>query len=588
VLRVTSHKWDQDGSTTVGFEYQYDLAGSLTKAGHVHNEDHDEEFIYDGAYRLTQYYKDADDEQNKTSQDWTLDGVYNWTEFTDYGTTETRTHNSVNEVTAIDTNNDADFLYDKNGNLTKWTDDPQGTPVVKEFYWDDLNRLTKIKVGTSGGTNDEAIFIYDVNNQRVRKEYDSDDDGDIDGNDETIEYVWSDAHVIEEYVDGSIDRNYVHGNQFIDELILFDDGSDVYYYLQDFRYSVYAIVDDTGGTPKTTYRYDPYGKRTVVSNPGSLDDSYGFTGRYHDDSDDTDLIYFRNRWMSPEVGRFINRDPLDFINGMNVYTSWFIPLKVDPLGLGEPTSWAHEIFEVEKEIKSIGTSFGTIVGEDSVTGYVSGGYNEDSVLGEVGGVEVLGGFSLGTVVANRSTLESCLDTFEFFIDWPRGNMDHSKFYPYATSIKGIFANVRCYVCAGRCDDTALYAGGEAHMSPLMENIIQFKAGLKRRYPKADIKLEVGIIRSSGEPVEGQVELCEDSYAIRGGIVYKSEKYGKWGVEAMHSNVYENGMTRYKATWENERLKIYLGMEEIGEDEMGMTGTFGVEVKLGDVSSGFGR
>jgi len=312
-------------------KYQYDLAGSLTKADHVHNEDHDEEFIYDGAYRLTQYYKDANDEENRVSQDWTVDGVYNWTEFTDYGTTEDRLYDSVNELTAINTNNDADFLYDKNGNLTEWTDDPNGqNEVIKEFLWDDLNRLTKIVVDS----NDEAIFIYDVNNQRVRKEYDSDDDGDIDVNDETIEYVWSDGHVIEEYVDGSIDRNYVHGNMFIDELILFDDGSNVHYYLQDFRYSVYALVNNQG-TNEEEYRFDPYGKRTVVTDDGSIDEHYGFTGRYHDDSDETDLIYFRNRWMSAEVGRFVSRDPVEYWDGMNLYAWGYISNSLDPFGLYE-------------------------------------------------------------------------------------------------------------------------------------------------------------------------------------------------------------------------------------------------------------
>lgn len=201
---------------------------------------------------------------------------------------------------------------------------------MKEFLWDDLNRLTKIKVDS----NDEAIFIYDVNNQRVRKEYDSDDDGDIDGNDETIEYVWSDAHVIEEYVDGSLDRNYVHGNSFIDELVLFEDSSgDYHYYLQDFRYTVYALVDDTG-TVEERYRFDPYGKRTVVTDDGSIDEHYGFTGRYHDDSDETDLIYFRNRWMSPEMGRFVSRDPFEYeyIDGMNLYAGWFVVLMFDPYG----------------------------------------------------------------------------------------------------------------------------------------------------------------------------------------------------------------------------------------------------------------
>ena len=330
MARITSYEWTQNTTTKVGFIYEYDLAGNLTKADHLHSFSDDEVFEYDACHRLTQYKKGA-----SSTQDWYLDGVYNWTKFVDYGTTEERTHNSVNEVTAIDTNNDADFEYDKNGNLTQWEDDPDGTPVFKKFYWDGLNRLTKIKVGN----NDEAIFIYDVNNQRVRKEYDSDDDGDIDTNDETIEYVWADGHVVEEYVDGSIDRNYVHGNMFIDELILFDDGTDVYYYLQDFRYSVYAIVDDTGGTPKTTYRYDPYGKRTVVSNPGSLDNSYGFTGRYHDDSDETDLVYFRNRWLSPEMGRFISRDPEEYIDGMNLYVGWFVPNLIDPFGLEEVTPY---------------------------------------------------------------------------------------------------------------------------------------------------------------------------------------------------------------------------------------------------------
>ena len=269
--------------------------------------------------------------------------------FLDYGTTEDRTHNSVNEVTAIDTNNDADFLYDSNGNLTKWTDDPEGTPVVKEFLWDDLNRLTKIKVGTSDGTNDEAIFIYDVNNQRVRKEYDSDDDGDIDVNDETIEFVWADGHVIEEYVDGSLDRNYVHGNQFIDELVLFEDSSgDYHYYLQDFRYTVYALVDDTG-TVEERYRFDPYGKRTVVTDDGSIDEHYGFTGRYHDDSDETDLIYFRNRWMSGEMGRFVSRDPVEYVDGMNLYAGYFIVNEVDWSGFARKRVIKTKPLDMSKE-----------------------------------------------------------------------------------------------------------------------------------------------------------------------------------------------------------------------------------------------
>ena len=127
--------------------------------------------VTDGAYRLTKYIKDPDG--SPANQQWTLDGVYNWSQFIDYGTTETRTYNSVNELTDIDTNNDTDFDYDANGNVITQTDDPGPGEVVKVYMWDDLNRLKKIKVAG----NDEAIFIYDFNNQRVRKEYDSDEDG---------------------------------------------------------------------------------------------------------------------------------------------------------------------------------------------------------------------------------------------------------------------------------------------------------------------------------------------------------------------------------------------------------------------------
>ena len=60
VLGVTSHDWTQNSSTTVGFECHYDLAGNLTKADHLHESTHDEEFEYDDAYRLTKYIKDPD------------------------------------------------------------------------------------------------------------------------------------------------------------------------------------------------------------------------------------------------------------------------------------------------------------------------------------------------------------------------------------------------------------------------------------------------------------------------------------------------------------------------------------------------
>ncbi|MCM8526652.1 MAG: RHS repeat-associated core domain-containing protein, partial [Lentisphaeraceae bacterium] len=63
-----------------------------------------------------------------------------------------------------------------------------------------------------------------------------------------------------------------------------------------------------------------------------------FTGRYLDT--ETGLWYFRARYFSDELGRFISRDPLGYVDGMSLYGGYFAMwLTVDPLGLaGGP--WA--------------------------------------------------------------------------------------------------------------------------------------------------------------------------------------------------------------------------------------------------------
>src|SRR5207244_6106794 len=43
---------------------------------------------------------------------------------------------------------------------------------------------------------------------------------------------------------------------------------------------------------------------------------YGYTGR---EPDATGLIYYRNRYYDPTIGRFIQRDPIGMDGGMNLY-----------------------------------------------------------------------------------------------------------------------------------------------------------------------------------------------------------------------------------------------------------------------------
>ncbi len=48
---------------------------------------------------------------------------------------------------------------------------------------------------------------------------------------------------------------------------------------------------------------------------------------------DTGLMYFRARYYSGELGRFVSRDPLKYVDGMSMYRGFFAVNWVDPSGM---------------------------------------------------------------------------------------------------------------------------------------------------------------------------------------------------------------------------------------------------------------
>ena len=104
-----------------------------------------------------------------------------------------------------------------------------------------------------------------------------------------------------------------------------------YYYSQQANYNVVALTEDDGDIVEKVL-YDPYGEATVwlAGNDGnwgtgddvfqstsSVDNPYLFQGRRWDS--EADLYYFRNRSYSPRLGRFMQRDPVGYVDGMNLY-----------------------------------------------------------------------------------------------------------------------------------------------------------------------------------------------------------------------------------------------------------------------------
>jgi len=123
-------------------------------------------------------------------------------------------------------------------------------------------------------------------------------------------------------------------------------GSDRYFYCRQANYNVVALTDDAGAVVEKI-KYDPYGQATVwlpgddgdwgtdddvFQSVSSVANPYLFQGRRWDS--DSDLYYFRNRSYSPVLGRFMQRDPTGYGDGMNLYElqTGKPSSHVDPLG----------------------------------------------------------------------------------------------------------------------------------------------------------------------------------------------------------------------------------------------------------------
>jgi len=108
----------------------------------------------------------------------------------------------------------------------------------------------------------------------------------------------------------------------------------VRYYQRDGLGSVTALTDNTGAI-KSTYKYEPFGAATVVGE--SSDNPFQYTGR---ENDGTGLYYYRARYYSSELQRFISEDPIKFKGGINfyAYVGNSSVNRIDPMGLDDATS----------------------------------------------------------------------------------------------------------------------------------------------------------------------------------------------------------------------------------------------------------
>jgi RHS repeat-associated protein len=135
--------------------------------------------------------------------------------------------------------------------------------------------------------------------------------------------------VIAEYEDDTLVRKFIYCPGIDEPICMIDvtDSNAVYYYHFGGLGSVVAL-SNVNGEIVERYEYDAYGRVTIWDanltterDTSSYGNPYYFTGRRMDvlDSNDYQIMYYRNRYYDPQDGRFLTNDPLGYIDGLNLY-----------------------------------------------------------------------------------------------------------------------------------------------------------------------------------------------------------------------------------------------------------------------------
>ena len=134
--------------------------------------------------------------------------------------------------------------------------------------------------------------------------------------------------VLDEYVGSTIDRRYVWGLRYVDDLVLRDRGItgtlERLFALQDANWNVVAIYNASANAVAERFAYTAYGV-VLPLNPDfsapydgtAYDWTVLYTGRALDD--ESGLYYYRMRYYHPGLGVFVNRDVLGYAEGSNLY-----------------------------------------------------------------------------------------------------------------------------------------------------------------------------------------------------------------------------------------------------------------------------
>jgi RHS repeat-associated protein len=278
------------------YQYAYDKVGNITGKAAEHGA---YAYQYDDLYRLIEAQN-----PNGDTETFTYDPVGNR-----LTTQASPTPWIYNANHALQSRPEAiSYGYDANGSTTQITRNGQTTQLI----YNAANRLAEIK---DHANQSVATYRYDPFGRRISKTVHGD----------TTYFLYSPQGLIGEYTaTGSLIRGYGYkpgGHWMTDPLYLkTGNAREQHYFYQNDHLGTPQKLMSTTGAIVWDARYEAFGQATPIPLlPGvqPINNPLRFAGQYHDP--ETGWHYNWHRYYSPELGRYVTRDPIGLEGGLNIY-----------------------------------------------------------------------------------------------------------------------------------------------------------------------------------------------------------------------------------------------------------------------------
>ncbi len=266
---------------------------------------------YDAGNRLNNWQRPGFPQGTGTtarqSQTWTFDEAGNWSFTVLDGTIQNRIHSPADELNSISGNA---TTQDTKGNLLEFTH----AGIAYELEYDQDNRLHKAIVGSQ-----DVEYRYDAfGRQVIRKQ----------GTNKTALIWWGHSENAE-YTHGA-GQACIQNDIFCDFRRLNAvcaravEGSkfEIEWYHKNYLDHVTAVSDDSGDILEY-YRYTAYGEKETYSPTGTnlattaINNPVTWNTRRQDPLTNFYLYKYRN--YAPQLGRWLTRDPIGEMGGINQY-----------------------------------------------------------------------------------------------------------------------------------------------------------------------------------------------------------------------------------------------------------------------------